>query len=178
MRQGTSSLRLVVVALLATVAIVAGRSVGGQQPTGDPYSTAIMKLNDGLYVIPGYDGAATGGNVAVRVTSEGVIVVDSKLPVLYGDIVSKVKSVSAQPIKYLLNTHQHGDHTGSNAQFMKTTEILMHRNARANMLGGNLPGPGRIVFTDQQFVFLGAGQAAKTIPARCRRTPRSAPAPP
>ena len=111
-------------------------------------------------------------------TSEGVIVVDSKLPVLYGDIVSKVKSVSAQPIKYLLNTHQHGDHTGSNAQFMKTTEILMHRNARANMLEGNLPGPGRIVFTDQQFVFLGAGQAAKTIPARCRRTPRSAPAPP
>jgi len=107
-------------------------------------------------VIPGYDGAATGGNVAVRVTSEGVIVVDSKLPVLYGDIVAKVKSVSAQPIKYLLNTHQHGDHTGSNAQFMKTTEILMHRNARANMLKGNLPGPGRIVFTDQQSVFLGA----------------------
>ena len=155
MRQGTISLRLLVVALLSTVAIVAGSSVGGQQPTGDPYSTAIMKLKDGLYVIPGYDGAATGGNVAVRVTSEGVIVVDSKLAALYGDIVSKVKSVSAQPIKYLLNTHQHFDHTGSNAQFMTTTEILMHRNARANMLKGNLPGPGRIVFTDQQSVFLG-----------------------
>ena len=66
-----------------------------------------------------------------------------------------MKSVSAQPIKYLLNTHQHGDHTGSNAQFLKTTEILMHRNARANMLKGNLPGPGRIVYTDQQSVFLG-----------------------
>jgi glyoxylase-like metal-dependent hydrolase (beta-lactamase superfamily II) len=55
---------------------------------------------------------------------------------LYGDIVSKLKSVSPQPIKYLLNTHQHYDHTGSNAQFVATTEILMHRNARANMISG------------------------------------------
>jgi len=54
-----------------------------------------------------------------------------------------------------LNTHQHYDHTGSNAQFLATTEILMHRNARANMIKGNLPGAGRITFTDQQSVFLG-----------------------
>src|SRR5262249_38637623 len=103
----------------------------------------------------GYDGAATGGNVAVRVTSEGIIIVDSKLPTLYSDIVDKVKAVSPLPIKYLLNTHQHGDHTGSNAQFSKNAEILMHRNARANMIKGNLAGPGRIVYTDQQSVFLG-----------------------
>ena len=145
-----------VLVLFAALAALAGVAVArGQQPKGEPFSTAIMKLKDGLYVIPGYDGAATGGNVAVRVTSEGVIIVDSKIPTLYGDIVDKVKTVSAQPIKYLLNTHQHGDHTGSNAQFMKTTEILMHRNARANMLTENLTGPGRIVYTDQQSVFLG-----------------------
>lgn len=145
-----------VLVLFAALAALAGVAVArGQQPKGEPFSTAIMKLKDGLYVIPGYDGAATGGNVAVRVTSEGVIIVDSKIPTLYGDIVDKVKTVSAQPIKYLLNTHQHGDHTGSNAQFMKTTEILMHRNARANMLTEKLTGPGRIVYTDQQSVFLG-----------------------
>jgi cyclase len=144
-----------VVLLVGLVALAATRGAGGQQPKGVPFSTAIMKLKDGLYVIPGYDGAATGGNVAVRLTNEGVIIVDSKLPVLYGDIVDKVKSVSAQPIKYVLNTHQHGDHTGSNAQFLKTAEILMHRNARANMIEHNLPGPGRIVYTDQQSVFLG-----------------------
>jgi glyoxylase-like metal-dependent hydrolase (beta-lactamase superfamily II) len=155
MRQGKSPLRHVVVLLLAAVALVAARVAGGQQPKGAPFSTAIMKLKEGLYVIPGYDGAATGGNVAVRVTNEGVIIVDSKLPTLYSDIVDKVKSVSAQPIKYVLNTHQHGDHTGSNAQFSKTTEILMHRNARANMIKGNLSGPGRIVYNDQQSVFLG-----------------------
>src|SRR5262245_42938365 len=143
-------------AVLATlVALVVAALAGARQPKGTPFSNEIMKLKDGLYVIPGYDGAATGGNVAVRVTSEGVIIVDSKLVSLYSDIVNKVKTVSPQPIKYLLNTHQHFDHTGSNAQFSTTTEILMHRNARANMIAGKLAGPGRIVFNDQQSVFLG-----------------------
>jgi cyclase len=158
MEKASSSVRRVVV-LFAALAALAGVAVaGGQQPKGEPFSTAITKLKEGLYIIPGYDGAATGGNVAVRVTSDGVIIVDSKIPVLYDDIVAKVKSVSPLPIKYLLNTHQHGDHTGSNAQFLKTTEILMHRNARANMLKENLAGPGRIVYTDQQSVFLGGAE--------------------
>lgn len=141
--------------LLVALVVFAAVRGAGQQPTGEPFSTAIAKIKDGLFVIPGYDGAATGGNVAVRVTNEGVIVVDSKLPVLYADIVDKVKRVSDQPIRYVLNTHQHGDHTGSNAQFLKTAEILMHRNARENMIAGQLPGAGRIVYTDQQSVFLG-----------------------
>lgn len=155
MRQFAHPRRAVAVLLVALAALVGATGAGGQQRQGPPFSTAIMTIKDGLYVIPGYDGATTGGNVAVRVTTEGVIVVDSKLPVLYADIVDKVKSVSAQPIKYLLNTHQHGDHTGSNAQFLQTAEILMHRNARANMIADHLPGPGRIVYSDQQSVFLG-----------------------
>ena len=72
--------KVFVVFLVALGALAAVRGAVGQLPKGAPYSTAIMKLKDGLYVIPGYDGAATGGNVAVRVTNEGIIVVDSKLP--------------------------------------------------------------------------------------------------
>lgn len=64
--------RLIVAIVLSAAATAAGSMTAGQQPTGEPFSTAITKLKDGLYVIPGYDGAVTGGNVAVRVTSEGV----------------------------------------------------------------------------------------------------------
>lgn len=142
---------LVVAALSLVMADVSSR----QQPTGEPFTTAIRKLGEGLYLIPGYDGAATGGNVAVRLTSEGVIIVDDKLPTHYQDIVDKVKSVTPLPIKYVLSTHQHGDHTGSNVQFLKSAEILMHRNARANMITEKLPGPGRIVYSAEQSVFLG-----------------------
>ena len=68
--------------VLLPVVLAALVAAGGQQPRGEPFSTVITKLKDGLYVIPGYDGAATGGNVAVRVTSDGVIIVDSKLQAL------------------------------------------------------------------------------------------------
>lgn len=155
MRERLRQMVSVGVLLAGTFAMVVADVAGGQQPKGEPFTTAIMNVKEGLYVIPGYDGAATGGNVAVPVTSEGVIIVDDKLPALYTDIVGKVKSVTPLPIKYVLNTHQHGDHTGSNAEFLKTAEILMHRNARANMVKQNLPGPGRIVYDDQQSVFLG-----------------------
>lgn len=158
MLKGKRGLTHIVVLLTGVFALVAAEVARGQQPKGEPFTTAIMKLNEGLYVIPGYDGATnggTGGNVAVRITSEGVIIVDDKLPNLYSDIVDKVKSVSRLPIKYVLNTHQHNDHTGSNEQFLKTAEIIMHRNARANMVRENLPGPGRIVFNDQASVFVG-----------------------
>ena len=49
-----------------------------QQPSGEPFSTAIRQVKPGLWVIPGYDGQVTGGNVAVRGTSEGVIIVDDR----------------------------------------------------------------------------------------------------
>jgi len=150
--------RLLVALGLAAAALAAGPIAARQQPTGEPFSTAIMKLKDGLYVIPGYDGAVTGGNVAVRVTSEGVIIVDDKFPPASTEIAPKVRSVTSQPIKYVLSTHNHGDHTGGHPEFIKTAEIIAHRNARENMVKGKQAAPPRIVFNDQAELFLGGVQ--------------------
>ena len=147
--------RLVVAFGLTATALAAGPIAARQQRQGEPFSTAITKLKDGLYVIPGYDGAVTGGNVAVRVTSEGVIIVDDRFPPSSAEIAGKVKSVTPQPIKYVLSTHNHGDHTGGHPEFIKTAEIIAHRNARENMVRGKQAAPPRIVFTDQASVFLG-----------------------
>ena len=94
--------RLMVMLALSAMALATIPFAASQQPTGDPFSTEIRKVKDGLYVIPGYDGAVTGGNVAVRVTSEGAIIVDDRLPPSSAQIAGKVKSVTAQPIKYML----------------------------------------------------------------------------
>src|SRR5262245_4595338 len=114
--------RLIVMLALSATALATIPFAASQQPTGDPFSTAIMKLKDGLYVIPGYDGAVTGGNVAVRVTTEGVIIVDDKFPPASTEIAPKVRSVTTQPIKYVLSTHNHGDHTGGHPEFIKSAE--------------------------------------------------------
>src|ERR1700686_509539 len=67
----------------------------------------MEKVSDNLYVLIG-----DGGNVAVMPTSEGVLVVDDKFARDAPEIMAKVKSVSDKPVRYVLNTHQNGDHTG------------------------------------------------------------------
>jgi glyoxylase-like metal-dependent hydrolase (beta-lactamase superfamily II) len=116
-------------------------------------SNKLNKITDDLYEIEG-----DGGNVAVYITNEGVIVVDDKFEYDFNDIMAKIKSVTAQPVKYVLNTHHHGDHTGSNAQFPQATEIISTANARKNMIDGKQPGAPRVVFTDETDVFLGGKQ--------------------
>jgi hypothetical protein len=117
------------------------RVAAAQQPTGDPFSTEIRKIKDGLFVIPGYDGAVTGGNVAVRVTSEGTIIVDDRFPPSSKEIAGKVRSVTSQPIKYVLSTHSHGDHSGGHPEFISVAEIIAHRNNRANMIRNKQAAP-------------------------------------
>jgi glyoxylase-like metal-dependent hydrolase (beta-lactamase superfamily II) len=140
---------------VAIGALAALRGASGQQQAPiPPWPQTIEKVKEGLFVIPGF-GGPSGGNIAVRVTTEGVILVDDKYPQDFSNIVERVRSVTTQPVKYVLNTHQHGDHTGSNADFLKSAEIIAHSNARANMVKLKQPGLPRIVFTDQTAVFLG-----------------------
>jgi glyoxylase-like metal-dependent hydrolase (beta-lactamase superfamily II) len=116
-----------------------------------PAQLTLEKVTDSLHVIVG-----SGGNVAVLTTNEGVILVDDKFPQDHPQILAKVKSVSDKPIRFVLNTHHHGDHTGGNpAMLAANAEIILHRNARANMVKGEMPGIPRIAFADEAQVVLG-----------------------
>ncbi len=113
-------------------------------------SLSIEQVKDGLYAIMG-----SGGNVGVRVTSEGVILIDDKFPQNFAEIQELVGTVSDQPVRYVLNTHHHGDHAGGNVEYINIAEIIAHQNARDNMVRGNQDAPPRVVFTDQTAVYLG-----------------------
>ena len=69
-----------------------------------------QQIHDDLYEIEG-----DGGNVAVLVTSEGILLVDDKFEYDHDAILGKIKTVSQQPVKYIINTHYHQDHSGGNA---------------------------------------------------------------
>jgi cyclase len=126
------------------------------QNQGKPPQLTLNKVKDDLYEIEG-----DGGNVAVYVTSEGVILVDDKFEQDFEGITAKVKSVSDQPVKYVLSTHHHSDHSGGNVKFLPTAEIISTANARANIVEHKQPNappsmaPARVAFTQECSVFLG-----------------------
>jgi cyclase len=116
-------------------------AVSGQAPPGPTKATIdamkIQKVKDNLYIIAGSGVDTTdtfsGGNVAVFVTDAGVTIVDSKLPGFGPTIVERVKSVTNKPITRIINTHTHGDHTGSNPFFGGKIETIVQENTKANM---------------------------------------------
>jgi cyclase len=127
-----------------------------QQPPAQPL--AVQKVTDHLWVIMNN----ASGNVAVLPTDEGILLVDDKFEADGPEILAKVKGVSDKPIKYILNTHQHGDHTGGNAFMLTNTpaQIVIHKNARANMLAGKQPGLPQITFADEAQVFIGGKEVS------------------
>jgi len=127
-----------------------------QQPPKQPLN--VQKVTDHLWVIMN----AASGNVAVMPTEEGLLLVDDKFEQDGPEILAKVKAVSDKPIKYILNAHQHGDHTGGNAFMLKNTpaEIVIHKNARANMVAGKQPGLPQITFADEAQVFIGGKEVS------------------
>src|SRR5262245_30290834 len=109
-----------------------------QQPQQQPPLT-VEKIADDLHVIVG-----SGGNVGVLSVPEGVILVDDKFDRNVPEILEKVKSITDKPVKYVVNTHHHGDHTGGNTTLIKTVDIVAHDNVYTNMMNGKQPGPPQI----------------------------------
>ena len=97
------------------------------QPQG-PKVVEVEKLKDNLYMLKG-----GGGNTAVFVGTAGVVVVDTKNPGWGQPILDKIKEITDKPITTIVNTHTHGDHTGSNNMFPASVEIIAHENTKANM---------------------------------------------
>jgi glyoxylase-like metal-dependent hydrolase (beta-lactamase superfamily II) len=164
--------------ILAALALVTAAALTQQFPlkqiteklTRGPMRTE--KVKDGLYVIRGPflpcttrgcrpNGPDDGlihepGDVALRVTPEGLILIDDKYPENVADVLAQVKAVSSLPVKYLLNTHHHGDHASGNVNIRQMgIDIIAHKNIRANFLRIKQPGEPNIVFADQAAVYLG-----------------------
>jgi len=122
-----------------------------------PPKLALKNVAPNLFMIEG-----DGGNVAVYVTGDGVVLVDDKFEQDHDSIVDTVRGVTNQPIKYVINTHYHADHSGGN-QRMSTMnlQIISTAQSRINIqkrIQTNAPPnvqPANLVFTDQQSVFVG-----------------------
>src|SRR5437660_6539120 len=97
------------------------------QPQG-PKVVEVEKLKDNLFMLKG-----GGGNTAVFVGTNGVVVVDTKNPGWGQPILDKIKELTPKPVTTIINTHTHGDHVSGNVEFPATVDIVVQENTKTNM---------------------------------------------
>jgi glyoxylase-like metal-dependent hydrolase (beta-lactamase superfamily II) len=135
------------IATVALAAVIIGFAGGAnaQQPAQSPAppqrdfsktEITATDLGDNAYMLQG-----EGGNITVAVGADGVIMVDGEFAPLHDKIKAAIEKITKEPIKYLVNTHFHGDHTGGNAPFHRDGAIVVAQvNVRNRLAAGTANG--------------------------------------
>ena len=114
----------VVAALLSTNALA-------QQRDFSKVEVAVTHVAGSVWMLHG-----AGGNIAVSVGDDGIVMVDDEFAPLVPKIKAALATISKRPLRFIINTHWHFDHVGGNALMAETAAILAHENVRKRMLVG------------------------------------------
>ena len=119
----------------------------------EPAKLDVIKVRDDLYVI---SNVAVPGLTTALITNDGVLLVDDKFEVDHDSIMAALKTVTNQPVKYVINTHYHGDHSGGNAKLQALDVLAVaSTEARERMVAVNQSGLPDITVGDHAEIFLG-----------------------
>jgi cyclase len=125
-----SQLRLMLCAL--PVAVLAGPAFGQGQQDFSQVQIKVHKVAGNVHYLEGQ-----GGNVGILVGDDGVLMIDDQFAPLSEKLTAAIKTLSQKPIRMLINTHVHGDHTGGNENFGKMgIDIVAHDNVRVRLARG------------------------------------------
>src|SRR3954464_12290261 len=118
-------MRILVLVLVAATGAVA------QQQDFSKVEIKAAKVAGNVYVLTG-----AGGNIGATVGDDGVAIVDDQFAPLSPKIHAALQKLSPKPVRFVINTHWHGDHTGGNADFADTATILAQANVRKRLQAG------------------------------------------
>lgn len=103
----------------------------------------IVPVNDNVYMLTG-----AGGNIGILTGKDGIFMIDDQFAQLSNKIMEKLKTLSDQPVKFLVNSHHHGDHTGGNNNFQEEGAlILAHENVRKRLKADSTKTGGLPIIT-------------------------------
>ncbi|HEY6968065.1 MAG TPA: MBL fold metallo-hydrolase [Candidatus Angelobacter sp.] len=102
-----------------------------QQPDYSKVQIKVQKVSGTVYMLEGL-----GGNIGASVGDDGIVIVDDEFLPLADKIEAALKGISDKPVKFVLNTHWHGDHTGGNPHFGEKAPIIAQENVRKRLASG------------------------------------------
>ncbi|MGC1650196.1 MAG: MBL fold metallo-hydrolase [Candidatus Sulfotelmatobacter sp.] len=103
----------------------------------------VTKVAGNVYMLEG-----SGGNIGASIGDDGIVIVDDQYAPLAEKIQAALKGFTDKPVRFIINTHYHGDHTGGNAYFQKQAPIIAQDNVRKRLESGGAAGNGSSVHMD------------------------------
>jgi cyclase len=107
----------------------------GQQQDFSKVEMKVSKVAGNVYMLEG-----AGGNIGASVGDDGIVIVDDQYAPLADKIQAALKGIADKPVRFVINTHYHEDHTGSNAYFQIEAPIIAHDNVRKRLEEGGIAG--------------------------------------
>jgi len=130
--------RLVMILAIAAVTMFLGRPASAQDQDFSKVQIKVTKVSGNIYMLEG-----AGGNIAASVGEDGIVIVDDQFAPLADKIQAALKDlgVTNKPVRFVINTHYHGDHTGGNEPFNNAgSTIIAHDNVRKRLETGGTAG--------------------------------------
>lgn len=117
--------------LIVLASLVIASSALGQQRDFSKVEVKVQNVSGNVYMLTG-----SGGNIGACVGDDGIVIIDDQFAPLAPKIKDALKSIADKPIRFILNTHYHGDLTGGNEVFGKDSTIIAQENVRKRLAAG------------------------------------------
>src|ERR1700737_1103030 len=117
-----------------------------QEPDWSKVEIKVTKVAGNIYMLEG-----EGGNIGASVGEDGIVIVDDQFAPLADKIQAALKNlgITDKPVRFVINTHYHGDHTGGNAPFNDAgSTLIAHDNVRKRLEAGGTAGNGGSIKMD------------------------------
>lgn len=117
-------------------------------PQDRDFSKVEMKVTNvagNVYMLEG-----AGGNIAALVGEDGILIIDDQYAPLVDKIRAALKGITDKPVRFVINTHYHEDHTGGNALFSQSSTVIAQDNVRKRLQSGGQAGNGGSIHRDMK----------------------------
>ena len=120
--------------------VAAAATLGGQQQDFSKVQIKATRVSGNIYMLEG-----AGGNIAASIGDDGIVIVDDQFAPLADKIQAALKGlgITDKPVRFVINTHYHGDHTGGNAPFSNSgSTVIAQDSVRKRLVSGGTAGNG------------------------------------